>query len=48
MGKPHIVYTGVIIKSHDTIVRFTEKTKVFFGNATDEQIKGYIETGEPL
>uniref|UniRef100_A0A2A4J666 Maf-like protein n=1 Tax=Heliothis virescens TaxID=7102 RepID=A0A2A4J666_HELVI len=47
-GRGHTVYTGVVIKTDDKIVKFTEKTNVFFGNVDDEQIKGYIATGEPM
>lgn len=48
VGKSHIVYTGVIIKHKDQIIKFTEQTTVHFGKATQEQIQAYIETGEPL
>lgn len=48
MGKPNVVYTGVVIKYGDHIAKFTEKTKVFFGQYSDEQIQAYVDTGEPL
>ncbi|XP_052867325.1 dTTP/UTP pyrophosphatase [Anopheles cruzii] len=48
MGKTHIVYTGVVIKHHEKEVKFTESCQVHFGKATDEQIKAYVDTGEPL
>lgn len=48
MGRSHVVYTGVVIKSGDSITKFTESTKVFFGQVTDEQIRAYVATGEPL
>lgn len=48
VGKTHVVYTGVVLKFHDQIVQFSESTRVTFGNATKEQIQGYVETGEPL
>lgn len=47
-GKTNTVYTGVAIKYGDHIETFTEATKVQFGNCTDEQIKAYVDTGEPL
>lgn len=47
-GKTNTVYTGVAIKYGDHIETFTEATKVQFGNFTDEQIKAYVDTGEPL
>lgn len=48
VGKTHVVYTGVVTKYKDEIVKFTESTKVTFGRATKEQIQGYVDTGEPL
>lgn len=47
-GRTHTVYTGVVVKSFDEIVKFTEKTNVVFGEIDDEQIQGYIATGEPM
>ncbi|CAB3230318.1 unnamed protein product [Arctia plantaginis] len=47
-GRGHTVYTGVVVKSLDQIVKFTEKTNVFFGKMDEEQIRGYIATGEPM
>lgn len=48
IGKSHVVYTGVVLKYKNEIVKFTESTKVTFGNATKEQIQSYVDTGEPL
>ncbi|XP_039764829.1 probable bifunctional dTTP/UTP pyrophosphatase/methyltransferase protein isoform X2 [Pararge aegeria] len=47
-GRSHTVYTGVVVKSLDKVVKFTEKTDVVFGKLDDEQIQGYIDTGEPM
>lgn len=47
-GKPHIVYTGVTLKMGPKVVQFTENTKVFIGDLTDDEIMAYVETGEPL
>ncbi|CAH1644637.1 unnamed protein product [Spodoptera littoralis] len=47
-GRGHTVYTGVVIKASDNIVKFTEKTDVFFGKLDEQQIRGYIATGEPM
>ncbi|OWR40765.1 putative Maf protein [Danaus plexippus plexippus] len=47
-GRSHTVYTGVVVKALDDVVKFTEKTDVVFGALDDEQIKGYIATGEPM
>ena len=48
IGKSHIVYTGVVLKYNDQIVKFTESAKVSFGKANNEQIQSYVDTGEPL
>lgn len=48
IGKSHFVYTGVVLKYKDQIVKFTESTQVTFGKATKEQIQSYVDTGEPL
>lgn len=48
IGKSHVVYTGVVLKYKDEIVKFTESAKVTFGKATEEQIQSYVDTGEPL
>ncbi|CAG9566450.1 unnamed protein product [Danaus chrysippus] len=47
-GRSHTVYTGVVVKASDNVVKFTENTDVVFGALDDEQIKGYIATGEPM
>ncbi|XP_047515052.1 dTTP/UTP pyrophosphatase [Pieris napi] len=47
-GRGHTVYTGVVVKSLEKTVKFTEKTDVYFGKLDDEQIRGYIATGEPM
>ncbi|KAJ8729115.1 hypothetical protein PYW08_000696 [Mythimna loreyi] len=47
-GRGHTVYTGVVIKALDKVVKFTEKTDVFFGKMDEQQIRGYIATGEPM
>lgn len=52
-GKNHQVYTGVTIawKYADTqamFSTFSEVTDVTLYSISDEEIKGYIETGEPM
>ncbi|XP_034824268.1 dTTP/UTP pyrophosphatase [Maniola hyperantus] len=47
-GRCHTVYTGVVVKALEKVVKFTEKTDVLFGKLEDDQIKGYIATGEPM
>lgn len=48
IGKSHRVYTGVVLKYKDEIVKFTESAEVTFGTANKDQIKSYVDTGEPL
>lgn len=48
VGRSHVVYTGVVIKNGETITKFTESTTVHFGNVTEEQVRAYVATGEPL
>ena len=51
-GKNHTVYTGcaVIDKNGDKeeITSFCEEADVFISKITDDEICGYVETGEPL
>ncbi|CAD0195862.1 unnamed protein product [Chrysodeixis includens] len=47
-GRGHTVYTGVVIKAVDKVIKFTEKTDVVFGKLDEQQIRGYIATGEPM
>lgn len=47
-GKQHTVYTGCVLKYHEKVVKFTESTKVFFGDASEEQIQAYVDSKEPL
>jgi septum formation protein len=47
-GKGHVVYTGCVLKFNDKVLTFAEHTKVFFGKLTEEQIRGYVDTKEPL
>lgn len=42
------MYTGVVVKTSDKVIKFTESTKVVFGKLDEEQIRGYIATGEPM
>ncbi len=49
-GKSHFVYTGVYVKDLCTkkSVAFCEKTEVFFKKLDIQEIKDYINTGEPM
>lgn len=45
IGKTHVVYTGVVLKYRDEIVKFTESTNVTFGTVTSQQVQAYVDTG---
>lgn len=47
-GNIHSVYTGLCIKKGDKQHVFYEETKVEFYPLSDEEIKVYIKTGEPM
>ncbi len=47
-GKTHYVCTGVAVKKGGHIKTGCEKTAVRFGRMTDDDINGYIRTGEPM
>ena len=49
-GREHEVYTGVALVSGDGKVMeaFSVCTKVRFRRMTDDEINGYIDTGEPM
>lgn len=51
-GREHCVYTGVTVyireKNEETKTSFSECTKVKFYAMSDEEIKGYVSTGEPM
>ncbi|CRK84302.1 Maf family protein [Neobacillus massiliamazoniensis] len=47
-GAQHDVYTGVTIISPTCSTRFFEKTEVWFWELTDDEIRSYVRTGEPL
>ena len=47
-GNCHEVYTGVTVIRGDTVLSDHEVSKVFFRQLTEEEIAGYIGTGEPM
>ncbi|MFJ7727104.1 Maf family protein [Neobacillus sp. NPDC097160] len=47
-GQQHDVFTGVSILSPESSTTFFEKTEVWFWELTDDEIKAYVQTGEPL
>jgi len=47
-GKCHSVYTGVCIKSAEKEISFCEKSDVYFKELSEDEIRNYIESGEPF
>lgn len=47
-GKTHEVYTGVALISKEKTVTFYERAEVTFWELTEEEIKAYVRTKEPL
>ncbi len=47
-GKTHSVFTGVTLIKKGKEITFYEETKVEFYPLTDEEIRNYIKTGEPM
>lgn len=47
-GKPHNVHTGVAVHYRGWVFSGVHTSRVTFRDMTDEEIDGYIETGEPM
>lgn len=47
-GKTHQVYTGVCMMTTDMTQMFYEKTDVVMYPADEEQLREYVQTGEPM
>lgn len=48
-GDCHQVYTGVtLIKNDNVVSNFAEKTDVYCNDISDNEIREYISTGEPM
>ena len=47
-GRGHIVCTGVTVRQGDQFVTETETTRVYFRSATEQELRSYIRTGEPM
>ncbi|MBQ9827865.1 MAG: septum formation inhibitor Maf [Lachnospiraceae bacterium] len=47
-GNTHQVFTGVTVVCNDESYTFTERTDVRFSHLTDDEIRAYIGTGEPM
>ena len=47
-GRGHTVCTGVSVRRGETSELFAVSTRVFFRPMTDDEIRAYIKTGEPM
>ncbi|MEH7082384.1 Maf family protein [Neobacillus drentensis] len=47
-GRQHEVFTGVSIVSPTGTTKFYERTEVWFWELTDDSIRAYVKSGEPL
>ena len=47
-GQTHQVYTGVAVIKGDRVINFYEKTDVVMYENSDEMLRDYIATGEPM
>ncbi|MCL2360978.1 MAG: Maf family protein [Defluviitaleaceae bacterium] len=47
-GRCHTVYTGVAVLRGEKEILFADTTLVYFRELSDEEIWGYIATGEPF
>lgn len=47
-GRAHRVCTGLCCVKDDTVLSGVEITEVFFRKLSDEEIRAYIATGEPM
>jgi septum formation protein len=47
-GRSHTVYTGVAILRGDEELVFVDAARVYFRSLSDEEIRAYVATGEPM
>lgn len=47
-GRTHLVITGVALRWPTGMASFTDETKVTFRQLSNEEIRLYVETGEPM
>lgn len=47
-GRSHTVYTGVAIINGEKVKNFCEATQVEFFPLTEDEIRSYVATGEPM
>ena len=48
LGRSHTVCTGVTVMQGDHILTESEPTKVYFREASEAELRGYIATGDPM
>ena len=47
-GRRHTVCTGVTVRQGEKVEAFTAATDVYFRNCTEDELRAYIATGEPM
>ena len=47
-GDHHTVCTGVTVRQGDKVSSFTTSTEVYFRRASEEELRAYIASGEPM
>lgn len=47
-GRHHTVCTGVTVRQGSHILTESESTEVYFRKATEDELRAYIATGEPM
>ena len=47
-GRHHTVCTGVTVRQDDRVLTRAQSTQVWFREATTEELKNYIRSGEPM
>ena len=47
-GRRHTVCTGVTVRQGDRVEAFTAATDVYFRACTEDELRAYIATGEPM
>lgn len=47
-GRCHTVCTGVSVRRSETVETFTVSTAVYFRTCSQDELTGYIATGEPM
>ncbi|PSN54797.1 N-acetylserotonin O-methyltransferase-like protein, partial [Blattella germanica] len=48
VGRCHSVFTGVVLHNGTDLIKFSERTDVYMAPVSEEVIRAYVKTGEPL